>query len=329
MRGRAAGLKEYLMSAAMACMPFTLIASLPSGLFHPICVAQGGSGGVAILLLCILAGIGTVMCLPGQREVAFTRIGAAIVLAAMLLGGAVIARRSSGWSFADIYFWIFSFIALATSLRVITHRKPVYSALYFVLTVLASAGLFILLWAEFMAAALILIYAGAILITYVFVIMLASQSHTGLTGAAADDVGGAEYDLSSREPIAAAAIGFTLMGLILFVIFEKAPATIAALPGPDQTWTTAALAHYLFTDQTINLELAGVILTLAMVGAIVIAQKRVASEQVIVADTIDADRTPTSDDPHSIPVYGTRNARLKEYPDETARAVSRESAGGA
>ena len=62
------------------------------------------------------------------------------------------------------------------AIRVVTHPKPVYSALYFVLTVFASAGLFVLLWAEFMAAALVLIYAGAILVTYVFVIMLAAEA---------------------------------------------------------------------------------------------------------------------------------------------------------
>ena len=73
-----------------------------------------------------------------------------------------------------VYFWIFSAIALVGAVRVVTHPRPVYSALYFVLTVFATAGLFVLLWAEFMAAALVLIYAGAILVTYVFVIMLAA-----------------------------------------------------------------------------------------------------------------------------------------------------------
>ncbi len=67
-------------------------------------------------------------------------------------------------------------------MRVVTHPAPVYSALYFILTVFASAGLFVLLSAGFMAAALVLIYAGAILITYVFVIMLASQASAEAAG---------------------------------------------------------------------------------------------------------------------------------------------------
>ena len=101
----------------------------------------------------------------------------------------------------------------------ITHPRPVYSALYFVLTVFASAGLFILMYAEFMAAALVLIYAGAILITYVFVIMLAASAQT--PGDRSPLAGLAECDVHSREPFTAACIGFALMGVLLFVIFDK------------------------------------------------------------------------------------------------------------
>src|SRR6185503_7620582 len=99
-----------------------------------------------------------------------------------------------------IYFWIFSAIALLGALRVVTHPRPVYAALYFVLTVFATAGLFILLWAEFMAAALVLIYAGAILVTYVFVIMLAAQpAEDGAPVSGSARAALAEYDAVSRE----------------------------------------------------------------------------------------------------------------------------------
>ncbi len=74
------------------------------------------------------------------------------------------------------FFVIFSVIAVAAAVRMITHSKPVYSALYFILVVLSSAGLFLLLQAEFMAFALVIVYAGAILVTYVFVLMLAQQA---------------------------------------------------------------------------------------------------------------------------------------------------------
>jgi NADH-quinone oxidoreductase subunit J len=256
----------------------------------------------------------------------------------------------------SVYFWIFSAIAIFGAVRVITHPRPVYSALYFVLSVLASAGLFILLWAEFMAAALVIIYAGAILVTYVFVIMLAAST----VQAGLDKM--AEYDAVSRDPVVAAAVGFTLMGVLLFVIFDRAepvsaplhtytytatkvesngrrvevagevdaPDPVAArdlVPpelvlerDPEPSFSIQALGRYLFKEQAVNLELAGLILTLGMIGAILIARRRVLTPaELPVArggrETFVAPATPISDDPYSIPVYGTDNPRQKAYPE--------------
>jgi NADH-quinone oxidoreductase subunit J len=264
-----------------------------------------------IVLLCAVAGLGTVLLLPGRREPSIRTIGGAIVLTAGLVGMAILIRATAVFSAGEVYFWIFAAVAIASSLRVISHPKPVYSALYFVLTVLASAGLFILLWAQFMAAALVLIYAGAILITYVFVIMLAQQAATGAAG----DVGGAEYDTTSREPLAASAAGFLLMALVLIVIFDKGQAIAPAGGGPAaaQASTTVDLAAHLFQDQVLNLELAGLILALAMVGAIVVARRRVRSEAPLAAATPSG---PGEDDPHTIPVEGTTNPRAKAWPEQ-------------
>src|SRR3954463_14692126 len=174
---------------------------------------------LVILVLCVVAGVGTVLLLPSRREASFRNIGAVILLAAGLILVALMVRMTAGQAQGGMgpYFWIFSAIAIIGAIRVITHAKPVYSALYFVLTVFASAGLFLLLWAEFMAAALILIYAGAILVTYVFVIMLASEA----TPQAGPMAGLNEHDVISREPLLACAVGYTLMGVLLFVIFDK------------------------------------------------------------------------------------------------------------
>src|SRR5258706_3942207 len=182
---------------------------------------------VTILVLCLVAGVGTVLLLPGKRESSIRWVGGLVLLTALLICIAVIVREGAAMRGEGVYFWLFSGIAVISAIRVISHAKPVYSALYFVLTVLAVAGLFVLLWAEFMAAALILIYAGAILVTYVFVIMLASQAHSGASGKMAE---GAEYDRVSREPALASAVGFTLMGGLLFFIFYKAEGMAAATP---------------------------------------------------------------------------------------------------
>jgi hypothetical protein len=147
----------------------------------------GSSGAVGapispavLMALCVVAGVGTVLLLPSRREASFRKIGGVIVAATGLILAALLVRWTAGTPRGGmgVYFWIFSAIAIIGALRVITHAKPVYSALYFVLTVFATAGLFLLLWAEFMAAALVIIYAGAILVTYVFVIMLAAEATT-------------------------------------------------------------------------------------------------------------------------------------------------------
>ena len=117
-------------------------------------------------------------------------------------------------SMPNLFFYLFSMIAVGSALRMITHPRPVYAALYFVLTILASSGLFLILSAEFMAVAVIIIYAGAILITYLFVIMLATQAPTD------DQIDAlADYDLEAREPLIASAIGFVLMAVLTTVLF--------------------------------------------------------------------------------------------------------------
>ena len=289
---------------------------------------------VVVLVLCIVAGFATVLLLPSHYEASARKLGGAmliacgLVLLAFLVRFATATNQHVGHAF---YFWVFSAIALFGAARVVTHRRPVYSALYFVLTVFATAGLFILLQAEFMAAALVLIYAGAILITYVFVIMLAAQARTPDSSTAAQQM--AAHDAYSREPVVAASVGFALMGVLLFVIFDKpvelrpadrdAAGKIVRHAGPvftggEMQGNTQMLGVYVFNNQQVSLELAGILLTVAMVGAIVIARRRVLRVGPVATgptEMLSTPATPINDDPHSIPVYGTDNPRQKEYPE--------------
>ncbi len=116
-----------------------------------------------------------------------------------------------------LYYTIFSVIALASGLRMITHTRPVYCALYFVMVVLSSAGLFLLLAAEFLAFAVIIVYAGAILVTYMFVLMLAQQAESSNSE---DSAGQAEYDMMPREPAFAAVVGFIMLALLTSLSFR-------------------------------------------------------------------------------------------------------------
>lgn len=279
---------------------------------HPLAQSQVPIAPAVILVLCVVAGVGTIMLMPSRREAATRNIGGIVLLTSGLILGALLSRWAASVGGMGVYFWIFSAIALVGAVRVITHPKPVYSALYFVLTVFATAGLFLLLKAEFMAAALVLIYAGAILVTYVFVIMLAAEASSANAFT--------EHDSVAREPVIASAAGFALMGVILFVIFDKSQ-SLAPAGGTATgivTGSTQQLGEYLFTNQLINLELAGLILTIAMIGAIVIARRRV---EVEVGGGEDSGEvvlglaTPVNDDPHSIPVVGTTNSRQKAYPE--------------
>jgi NADH-quinone oxidoreductase subunit J len=154
---------------------------------------------------CALGGLGVALALPRKRVSPFV-LGAlvgAIALGALFIGLGLKYPNE----IPNIHFYVFSFIALGAAMRVITHARPVYAALYFVLTILASCGLYLILSAEFLAFALVIVYAGAILITYLFVIMLATEGPTG------DAVGALnEYDRVSREPIIATLAGFVLLG---------------------------------------------------------------------------------------------------------------------
>ncbi|MEM1186305.1 MAG: NADH-quinone oxidoreductase subunit J [Planctomycetota bacterium] len=180
---------------------------------------------------CALGAVGVAFALP-KRGASLAVIGGIIAAAAaglVVMGLTFAALPSEGLgeggllegnfgALPNIYFHVFGVLALASGLRMITHPRPVYAALYFILTIVASSGLYVLLSAEFMAFALIIIYAGAILITYLFVIMLATQAPSEEEP---DRL--SEYDAVAREPVAAAAVGFVLLAVITTLMFSGLP----------------------------------------------------------------------------------------------------------
>ena len=117
-------------------------------------------------------------------------------------------------------FWVHVLLALVAvtgAARMITHPKPVYAALYFILVILAVAGTLLLLQAEVMAFALLIVYAGAILITYLFVLMLASQS--GDREARGEEA--AWYDRTPRQPGMALVLSFVLLAATGDALFRR------------------------------------------------------------------------------------------------------------
>lgn len=200
-----------------------------------------------------------------------------------------------------VMFWLFAATAIMSATLVITNRNPVYSALWFAMATLSVCGLFLLQYAAFLAAATVVIYAGAIVVTFVFVIMLAQQ-----TGATA-------YDQRSRQPFlatfAALSLLLVVVGTILFaseksVLAQNAMdrnraqrteevqrAETLRLEAAPQKVTPAAnpmsqlqpeqplgpireLGRSLFGDYLFAVELAGTLLLIATIGAIAIAPRR-------------------------------------------------------
>ena len=144
----------------------------------------------------------------------------------------------------------------------------------------------------------------------------------------------AGYDVHSREPAVAAAIGFATMGVLLFVILTRGPVGLPDRRGGDAGGGRRADAgagrRSCSAARLVQLEVAGVILLVSMVGAIVIARRQVlvlirragrdagsrpwASSSWEPRDVVNTPATPTDDNPHSIPVDGTDNPRQKAYP---------------
>jgi NADH-quinone oxidoreductase subunit J len=181
---------------------------------------------------------------------------------------------------APILVYLFAAIAIASAVRAMTHPKPVYCVLYFVLTVLAVGAELVLAWATFLAIALIVIYAGAILVLFVFVLMLA--------GGAADSPGDSDpdADVRTRPAWLAVLLAGALVGGLIVAAFNIAPETGGAEPAAGP----AAIGLELFNHHLLALELAGVLLLMAVVAAIALVQRKV------VSTAADGLTSPAADD---------------------------------
>lgn len=197
-------------------------------------------------------------------------IGALVGLLA-LLHTRIAAPVDSRW-----YFYLFSVIAIGAAARVVTHPRPVWSALYFVLVVLAVAALLVLVGAEFVAVALVIVYAGAILVTYLFVIMLAQQPGSPIC------------DRRAREPFAAVVASFLITGVIAGRIAESPPASTLEMTqsteanaedaAVGESNNTLAIGNLVMTKYVVALEIAGALLLISMIGAIALSRKKIPSE---------------------------------------------------
>lgn len=160
----------------------------------------------------------------------------------------------------DGLFTTFAGLAVLSAACMITQPNPVYSALWFAVVILNVCGLFVLQAAPFLSAATIIVYAGAVVVTFLFVIMLAQQS------------GETAYDRQAYQPWLASLGGFLLMGSLVYVF--SLPAGFSPATTQAEANTTTNLGRTLYVYYLLGVELAGTLLTVAVVGALAIAPRR-------------------------------------------------------
>jgi len=175
---------------------------------HPLILAAPPAGldraFVVVVLPVLLGLLGVYWLLPRPRG-AQRLWGAFAAGLALVLGGWLLVRSGMA-AVESMLFYVSAAVAIVAGVMFITQRNPVHAALSFALVVLSTCALFLLQAAPFLMAATIIIYAGAIIVTFLFVIMLAQQQ--GLSSA----------DQRSREPLLSCLAAFVLVGAILIVL---------------------------------------------------------------------------------------------------------------
>jgi NADH:ubiquinone oxidoreductase subunit 6 (subunit J) len=164
----------------------------PSHLLAPVALAALGGAGVYLLL-------------PGPRRHSVVAGGVLALLALLTLG---VLLSPLPLTVETFLFYVFAAVAVISGCLLITQRNPARAALSFALVVLSSCGLFLLQAAPFLMAATVIIYAGAIIVTFLFVLMLAQQE------------GPSNADARSHEPVWSVLAGAALLGMLLYLIAE-------------------------------------------------------------------------------------------------------------
>jgi NADH-quinone oxidoreductase subunit J len=161
-----------------------------------------------------------------------------------------------------IFFYLFSAVTIASGIMVIGSRNPVHSVLFLILAFVNSAGLFMLLGAEFLAMILVVVYVGAVAVLFLFVVMMLDVDFVQL-----------RQGFLNYLPIGAL-IGIVLLAELLIVLsgwyFAPEATTMPVAPTLPATTNTAALGAILYTRYILFFQAAGLILLVAMIGAIVL-----------------------------------------------------------
>jgi NADH-quinone oxidoreductase subunit J len=171
--------------------------------------------------------------------------------------------------FFTFHFYLFGIIAIVSAVLFVTRKSPVAAALWLVNTMFCLAALYVMLDAQFIGAVQVIVYAGAIMVVFLFVIMLLNLGHPSELM----DARGLGWKL------AAGAVGVALLAQVLALTRERIPEQLALAPGyvaqqVSQEGVIAPIAQPLFTEYLLAFELTSVLLLAAIVGAVVLGRRR-------------------------------------------------------
>jgi len=164
---------------------------------------------------------------------------------------------------SQVLFYFFGTVLVLAALRVITARNPVHAALFLVLCFFNAAAIWLLAYAEFLAITLVLVYVGAVMVLFLFVVMMLDINFDKL-----------REGFWKFLPVAGG-IGVLMAGEMALILYTKLdPATMPPPAGVPTGSNTKALGLVLYTDYLLAFELAAVILLVAIVAAIAITLRR-------------------------------------------------------
>jgi NADH-quinone oxidoreductase subunit J len=169
----------------------------------------------------------------------------------------------------ELLWWVFASMAIGGALGMVTRRNPVAGLLFLVLTFFSLAALYLLLGAHFIGAIQIIVYAGAIMVLFLFVIMLLNLGHDYRS-----DIRGGGWIVASF--VSAGVIGYLLSRAFLGpqpMIQDAQAATIEA--AVREYNAVGAIALPLFTEYVVAFEVVGILLLVAIVGAVLLAKRRI------------------------------------------------------
>jgi NADH-quinone oxidoreductase subunit J len=164
--------------------------------------------------------------------------------------------------FALILFYVFGALLLSSALLVVLVRNPVHSALFLVLAFVTAAGLWMLLYAEFLAITLVLVYVGAVMVLFLFVVMMLDINIDLL-----------REGFWRNAPLAAL-VGLLMAFEMTALLLRGSKGAAAASAPPANYSNTKALGSVLYTDYVFPFELAAVILLVAIIAAIALTLRQ-------------------------------------------------------